>query len=360
MKKIILILLVLSELILLPAEGKYSLYKSNGKYGLIDNKRNVVLKAEFSEIKYNNVYLCKTRTNGNFVYDENINLLHYFPTKMEKLIMVSPIYFYYTTGYAVDTKYCVYNILNNKIYEVSNLIEGNTRNEPWIAARSCFYSKELEAQYDRYDCVYPYREKRAVILNYDRECEIINEKFETVLNGILASADYYSEGLLPIVFYKEGASFRNPESGKSCYVDVNGNIVYECDFDFNYIWRDTIKQIQVPEIIGSFNEGIAVIQKSDKSWIILDKNFQKHYLPKDCNVESHSYHNGLLLVSKTIDGQKKYGFIDKECKAVIPFDYSYAESFDGLYAIVEKEGKEGIINTEANFYPSDKLKAILR
>ncbi len=339
------------------AEGKYSLYKDNGKYGLIDKNKKIVLNADYEEIKFNDVYLCKSKEIGNYIYDENLNVLHKFEEGDNKIIMTSPFLFYLSRGEGFYEKYYLYNLNTDEIIDAHNrFFEGNISGEPWICSQSRYHSYDLQIQVLQCDKAYPYRSNRAVILNYDWEGEIIDENFNTVLNHIYASADYYSEGLIPVILYAEGGNSKNNLRGKSYYVDLNGNIVYECDFDFNEINRDTIKHIQNNLVIGSFNEGVAVVQKSDESWVILDRDFNKYYLSEGCKVESTSYSNGLLLISKIIDGEKRYGFVDKRCNVAIPFEYTNAKSFDGKYAIVTKDGIEGIIDNKNRFTPNSKLK----
>ena len=166
------------------------------------------------------------------------------------------------------------------------------------------------------------------------------------MGEIKATADYYSEGLIPVVM----------NTGESHYVDVNGNVVYECDFDFDYVQRGQYNSVQVPLVIGSFVEDVAVVKAKENQWFILDRDFNKHFLPEGYEVESYSYSNGLLLVSKTENKEKKYGFVDKNCNVVIPCDFSYAESFDGKYSIVEKDGKDAVIDKKGNIFYSEDLK----
>lgn len=70
--------------------NEYSLYRENGKYGLIDEKRKVVLPAEFDEIQYNDVYLCKSNEKGNYVYSADLEVLHKFAEDQHSIIMCSP------------------------------------------------------------------------------------------------------------------------------------------------------------------------------------------------------------------------------------------------------------------------------
>ena len=350
MKKIIITLLItfLATLIsCTTVDGEYSLYRENGKYGLINEKREIVLSAEYDEIQENEVYLCKSEEKGNYVYSETLEVLHKFEDGQHSIIMCSPSLFYFKTGEKWYIENFFYSLPDNTTTMTSlKAINGNKSNELWVAGRSAFFKPDLTEFVDNWHCTYPYRENRAVVMNYDFVGEIIDEKFSLILGEIKATADYYSEGLIPVVM----------NSGESRYVDVNGNVVYECDFDFDYVQRGQYNSVQVPLVIGSFVEDVAVVKAKENQWFILDRDFNKHFLPEGYEVESYTYSNGLLLVSKTENKEKKYGFVDKNCNIVIPCDFSYAESFDGKYAIVEKDEKDAVIDKRGNIFYSEDLK----
>ena len=345
--KLPLLLLLISLVSCATVESKYSLYRENGKYGLINEKREIVLPAEFDEIQENEVYLCKSEKKGNYIYSENLEVLHKFEEGQYSIIMCSPLIFYYKIGETINVTNFFYSLLNNEILETyQKATNGNKSNAPWVAGRSAFFKSDLTEFVDNWHCTYPYRENRAVVMNYDFVGEIIDEKFSLILGEIKATADYYSEGLIPVVM----------NSGESRYVDVNGNVVYECDFDFDYVQRGQYNSVQVPLAIGSFVENVAVVKAKENQWFILDRDFNKHFLPEGYEVESYSYSNGLLLVSKTENKEKHYGFVDKNCNVVIPCDFSYAESFDGKYAIVEKDGKDAVIDKKGRIYYCSEFK----
>lgn len=351
-KNILLTFIFLTTLIsCATVEPEYSLYRENGKYGLINARREIVLSAEYDEIQENEVYLCQKKDGNSYVYDGELTVLHEFDSDDNKITIIAPWLFYFSKGDGFFEKWYLYSLLTNETTKEANneYFEGNNSNEPWVASRYEFYSKDMQQVSQSYGRVYPYRENRAVIVeDWNEPANIIDENFSIVVSGIYASADYYSEGLIPVEF--SSSMEDESRSGKSCYLDVNGNIVYECDFRFAINDRFNIKHLQNKEIIGSFYEQMAVVKKSDKSWLILDRDFNKHYLPEGYEVESYSYSNGLLLVSKTENKEKKYGFVDKNCNVVIPCEFSYAESFDGKYAIVEKEGKDAVIDKKGKIY----------
>ena len=327
--------------------NEYSLYRENGKYGLIDEKREVVLPAEFDEIQYNDVYLCKSNEKGNYVYSADLEVLHKFEEDQHSIIMCSPNIFFFKTGEKIYTEIFLYSLAENETIESPiYVVEDNSSNAPWIAGRSAFFKDDLKEFVRDWHRTYPYRENRAVVVNLDFVGEIIDENFSLIIGDVKASADYYSEGLIPVVM----------NSGESRYVDVDGNVVFECDFDFNYINRAQPNNVHIPLVIGSFVENVAVVKAKTNQWFILDRDFNKHYLPEGYEVESYSYSNGLLLVSKLENKQKLYGFVDKECNLVIPCEFSYAEPFDGKYAIVEKDGKDAVIDKKGKIYYCSEFK----
>ena len=52
------------------------------------------------------------------------------------------------------------------------------------------------------------------------------------------------------------------------------------------------------------------------------------------------YDDGMLARVKKAD---KYGFIDRQGKYAVPLKYDMASAFNGNYAVVRRNGKEGLI-----------------
>ena len=385
MKKIISLLLLLSLsyfLVYAQAETKgfeysentsekYSLYKNNGKYGLIDSERNIVLDAEFDDIKHNEVYLCTSKDSESFIYSEDLEVLHKFKEGQHRIIMASPDIFYYEEGEFGSRKTYLFSLSENKIKQVhTGLIEeGNCPKEQWIAGRGHYFTSDIdkftwkpEIGWER---TYPYRNNRAVVYLTSDLGEIIDENFSPVLGDLQAAAHFYSEGLLPVV----------KKNGESCYVDLNGKVVHTCDFDFDPMDITNHIDLQLDLVIGSFVEGMAVVKAKNNKWIILDRDFNKKYLPQEYDIgekymhdeygyhatkeikrrQTYYYSNGLLLVWK-VDGNKRlYGYLNKDCNLAIPCIFTDAEPFVEGYAIVKYEDKDAIIDVNGNIYFSEDL-----
>ena len=117
--------------------------------------------------------------------------------------------------------------------------------------------------------------------------------------------------------------------------------------------------------VGCLIEGLAAVSLNERSGtpykgVYVDKN-GKVIIPFIYDTESvgeggyfsimNDFSEGLAAVHKTInqtadtEGDARYGFIDKTGKTVIPFNYSYANSFsEGLAAVATADGKYGFID----------------
>lgn len=72
------------------------------------------------------------------------------------------------------------------------------------------------------------------------------------------------------------------------------------------------------------------------------------------------YSHGLAKAKKQVGDKNKFGYLDYSGKEVIPFIYDKAEPFSKTngVAIVEKDGKKGMINTKREFVVELKLQSI--
>lgn len=96
-----------------------------------------------------------------------------------------------------------------------------------------------------------------------------------------------------------------------------------------------------PSVIGSFNEGMAMVMKNGK-WGYIDKNLM--VVIRAQYDEASDFKEGLAVVGNN----GKYGFVDKSGNVVIPLQYDYAASFSEGLAVVEKDELWGYIDTKGN------------
>lgn len=106
------------------------------------------------------------------------------------------------------------------------------------------------------------------------------------------------------------------------FIDTNGNVVIEAQFDSVY----------------SFADGLASVSKDEK-WGFIDTKGNV-VVPLDYDDVAVSFSEGFAAVAK----EDQWGFVDKTGKEVIPLIYEYAESFHEGLAIVLVDGKYGFIN----------------
>lgn len=336
-KRFCLILLNILFISAVYSQTQYSLYKEKGKYGIIDYNRKIKVKAEFDEIIQNEKFLCKTKDNGSYLYDENCKLLYSF-NKDQEVVLCSPDFCGLTEGEPWASKYYLLNIKDGTKKECrGHFVKGNN-SDSWFACDYQYFSKDLKEAKEAGSYPYPFRNNRAVVLRYAWKTVIIDENFNELKDDVLASAETFSEGLLPVIF----------ENGESGYINEDCKFVHKNNFYVEH-WHE-IKNIQISKVFGSFSEGMAVVQTDENVWEIFDRNFNTYEFPDNCVKEGDSFSNGLLLVSKKINEKTVYGFLNKKCQIEIPFDYSYAESFFGNYAIVQKENIDGVIDDTGKFY----------
>ena len=163
--KLPLLLLLISLVSCATVEPEYSLYRENGKYGLINEKREIVLSAEYDEIQENEVYLCKSEEKGNYVYSETLEVLHKFEDGQHSIIMCSPSLFYFKTGEKWYIENFFYSLPDNTTTMTSlKAINGNKSNELWVAGRSAFFKPDLTEFVDNWHCTYPYKLQQIIIL----------------------------------------------------------------------------------------------------------------------------------------------------------------------------------------------------
>lgn len=80
-------------------------------------------------------------------------------------------------------------------------------------------------------------------------------------------------------------------------------------------------------------------------WTIFDK--KGNVLFKTDKFDTLSKKEEGIIIAK-YKNQKKYIFINEYGKQVVPGEYEYAEKFYNGYAIIKKDGKDGIVDKKGN------------
>ena len=163
---------------------------------------------------------------------------------------------------------------------------------------------------------------------------IANRNGKTIVSNIAQADMMYSEDLIPVLFF----------DGKSGYLDYEGNLVIEVPLYDDY--RMGGLRIS-PSLNYRFHEGVAFIQTAEDQWYLLDKKGSKKEVPSEYNFATRRYSKGLTVVE---DKEHKFGYVDKDFKLVIPCKFERAESFEGKYAAVVYQGKDGVIDKGGNIY----------
>ena len=128
--------------------------------------------------------------------------------------------------------------------------------------------------------------------------------------------------------FHEGLAMVTNEDGLNGYVDPLGNNIIP------FQWR----------VADSFSEGLALVSNEKGENFFIDRAGSVMITCEpDVNpiVRCCGFHEGLTLVEKN----RKYGFMDKLGRMVVPFTWSDANWFeDGLAAVWNEQGKCGCID----------------
>lgn len=125
-----------------------------------------------------------------------------------------------------------------------------------------------------------------------------------------------------IVCPHDGLS-RVEKNDKTGFVDMQGNIVIQLDFDE----------------AKSFSEGLAEVKLAGKRFFIDTQGRKRIELPEDVEAVSE-FKEGLVAVKKN----HRIGFMDKAGKMAVHFQYNNASDFREGLAVVVVDGKQGFIN----------------
>lgn len=329
------------------AENKYSRFVYNGKAGLLDSELNVVMNPDKKAIGFYYSYIMTTSYPETVrVFDENLDQLF----QKSATVKYNPI----------SDKYCfiktmsqdiIFDIEEKQSIEVKNGVSAPDLNikmarEKYVAGSFGYYSGTNLAEYSRNDdfmTVYPFNDKRAVIITQSFDFEIIDDNLNVVKNDVIQCAKNYSEGLLAV----------KTKDGKSGFINTAGEYVFNTDF---YVENLDYSPKLIPELDAYFSEGVACVQTGKNKWVIYDKTGKSWNINPELKIERNTFSDGMLLVSKKdLNNKTKYGFIDKTGKEKIPCVLDSSAGFYNGIAAVVYEGKEAVLDLNGNLYFSADL-----
>lgn len=172
---------------------------------------------------------------------------------------------------------------------------------------------------------YPPYESGYIPIELNGKYGLKNTKNEIIIPLIYDEVSDISEGLFKIVL-----------NDKVGFIDLNGKVVIPLIYDIdneNIIGQTLYRQIEQ------------------------DKNGEvsKETLLVSIDSEYVNFSEGLCAVVKN----KKYGFIDKNNKIIIPLIYEAADNFHEEFAIIKLKGKYGLIDKNGNIVLENKYDSLI-
>ncbi len=250
------------------------LYKTDYKYGYIDSKGTIITNARFSDASHfkNDYAIVKYLENESdfFSISRIINKKGKFAKeeKYQSIDFKRSITFY--GGQETDENFYYFKI-NDKV----GLLDENL-------------NVIVEPKYSQ---IGKFNEGLAFVANEEGKYGFIDTKGKEIISLIYDDADFFSEGLAPVV-----------KNGKWGFIDKKNNVV----IDFQYTGN-----------MKPFSDGLALYRKNNRT-------------------------------SKTDSNEDKCGFINKKGEFIIEPVFYDAKSFKNDVAIVANKGVYFIIDKKGN------------
>ncbi|MBJ2172752.1 WG repeat-containing protein [Aureibaculum sp. A20] len=269
--------------------GEYSIFKSDGKYGVLDLKGNQIITPLYT-------YLGNTNSPKFFYFKRNKK---YGLVNLKGEEIIKPMFDYISAltdkGKSVivkkDGKYGLVSINGKNITE--------------------FKYENISGDFD--SKVYPFRK--------DNKYGYINRKGKEIIKPIYNHAQAFNDGFAIVsidnkygIINKKGEILIEPK-----YQNISYQYSFFHDHQFNV------------------NSKLYYLKEGNKIGL-MDKNLKVIILPTYNQIGN--FNEGFAFVKK----DNKYGFINEEGKLVIPLIYADADTFSEGLAPVVKNGKWGYID----------------
>ena len=367
-KNLFTVLTLLTFTAMLFGQQKYCKFVRNEKFGVLDENLQVIIPATISEdieikddkyvIGDSGVFYTKSQQkfkdevvtiDGKSIFDlktipnfESVWKIYYLNNDIFSFVIYknnrySPVYYLY------DAK-------NQKLYEskAKGIYVGDIRDNSssLIAIETgCYFSlltnKNTFQVENRY-YAYPFVKNRAVVggdkagkLNF----QIIDEKNNVILDDIEQTAMCFSEGLLPVLL----------KNGQSGYVDMQGNLLFECKFFIDYDnWYETYGPKEYPILHAYQHNGVAVVQKEKNEWSVVTNKGESFNIDKNYKIKFEKFENDILPV---LDKKTNlFGFINKRAELEISCQFEKVFGYNGKYWLVSQNGKDAMLSADGNLY----------
>lgn len=332
-RKIIFICLFISLYSLIFSEN-YTIFKANGKYGLMDTDLNIVLNPIYDRItaKSNDFYIAVVFSHFSYtsyiikdlkvIYTEEgqgfeqIYKNLFVKVKAEKYGLNGKILFDCFTGKDIYNDWGVYETAFPIIP---------------IRGEDFYYyidnSGNILQKLKGYEKAFGFYENIAIVMSADRKYSVIdkngNKKFPYKIKDCYQR---YSEGLMAAIM----------ENGSSGFIDYNGTIKIPKIFYF----------VDGEFAATEFSNGFACVKSSDmgQEWEIIDNkgNVISHFNSLDIPTK---FHDGFCLTTIIQQGEKKWGYISTSGKLLANRYFDYADDFLHGWAYILIDGKDAVINT---------------
>lgn len=346
-KKILSLLLFIFVVMNCYSQRKYIQFVNENKVGLLDENLNVVLKPSKSFIyDYGDFLITQEYPATSKILNSELEVL-YTVFATQNCFIVSKDYCLFDsnsgsflvntyTGEAVRSNLGFRKLGYRWLVPNGNVIAG---------VNNYFSVTDFEEGYlsgKKQWNTYPFMDGRAVIMVDDMKFSIIDEDFKVIRDDIVNCSEIYSDGLLAV----------KTSDGKTGFIDKSGNYVFETDFYLGFMdYNPRVK----PELNAYFNEGYVCVQSKMNQWKIFDKSGKTTVLNSEYRINNPVVHDGLICVSKTMDGNRLYGYVNTKGTEVIPCVLDSASDFKNGYAVISLDGKFGIIDKSGNIYYSQDL-----
>lgn len=310
MKKSIHFLIIFMLSIFFAYGENYSLFRLNGKYGIISDDRAIKMQPVYDYITLSTDYIICSKDRIVELYNPSFELLY-----SDSRIGISK--------YA-DKEMMINDAGNLKIF---NLETGN------ITKYKSDYGQE-----------YGYRENLELVIERNKRnalYSVVDDKGNVLITDIEQAHTVYTNGMLAVIM----------EDGKSGFINNKGQFVFEADF---YINPDDIGPRKYPIIRYMFKENYALVMNNEKKWVQYDKKGKMKYLPDNLVPQDICYEEGLIPVKNT--KTDKVGYMNPKFKIVIPYNFDEAFEFIGQYAIVKYAGRDAVIDKKGNVYFCEELR----